>query len=69
MKCFTTFVEENRNLFDLEKIDQTRSVPLDVANLINNQVFNDGWPTFNSELFENPVTTLSLLEYCLHEVT
>ncbi|XP_075973567.1 minichromosome maintenance 8 factor recombination-defective [Anticarsia gemmatalis] len=67
IKCVKTFIEKNRNLFDLEKIDQTRSVPLDVANLISDTEFIEGWPSFNTELFEYPDNTLRLLEYCLHE--
>lgn len=68
IESFKTFVENNKNLFDLEKIDQTRSVPLDVTNLTNDQEFISSWPTFNTELFEYPDKTLRLLEYCLHEV-
>ncbi|CAB3256561.1 unnamed protein product [Arctia plantaginis] len=67
INCFKAYIERNRNLFDLEKIDQTRSVPLDVANLISDSEFINGWPTFNTELFEHPDVTLRLLEYCLHE--
>lgn len=66
--CFKTFIEKNRTLFDLEKIDQTRSVPLDVLNLQSDEEFKSKWPTFEMELFENPDKTLRLLEYCLHEV-
>ncbi|RVE42678.1 hypothetical protein evm_012680 [Chilo suppressalis] len=66
-KHFKAFIEQNRSLFDLEKIDQTRSVPLDVQNLTNDSDFCSGWPTFNSDLFEKPETTLHVLEYCLHQ--
>lgn len=69
VECFKNFIDKNKNLFDLEKIDQTRSVPLDVTNLINDSEFVSSWPTFNTELFECPDTTLRLLEYCLHEVS
>ncbi|XP_026738965.1 DNA helicase MCM8-like isoform X1 [Trichoplusia ni] len=67
VKSFKTFIENNKNLFDLEKIDQTRSVPLDITNLTNDSDFVSSWPTFNTELFEYPDKTLRLLEYCLHE--
>lgn len=67
ISAFKTYIEKNRNLFDLEKIDNTRSVPLDVANLISDQEFINDWPTFNTELYESPDTTLRLLEYCIHE--
>ncbi|KAJ0182473.1 hypothetical protein K1T71_001842 [Dendrolimus kikuchii] len=65
--CFKTFIEKNKNLFDLEKIDQTRSVPLDIISLQSNDEFKSKWPTFDMELFEHPDRTLRLLEYCLHE--
>ncbi|CAH2102440.1 unnamed protein product [Euphydryas editha] len=67
IKSFQDYIEKNRNLFDLEKIDQTRSIPLDVQNLINDMDFKNAWPSFQSDLFENPETTLRILEYCLHE--
>ncbi|XP_028156203.1 DNA helicase MCM8 isoform X2 [Ostrinia furnacalis] len=67
IKCFKTFIEKNRSLFDLEKIDQTRSVPLDVQSLVNDADFNSNWPTFSTDLFEKPEVTLRLLEYCLHQ--
>ncbi|XP_061708966.1 DNA helicase MCM8-like [Cydia pomonella] len=66
-KCFKVFIEENRNMFDLEKIDQTRSIPLDIQSLLNDKQFISGWSTFNSDLSEKPDVTLPLLEYCLHE--
>lgn len=68
INCFKKFIQKNKNLFDLEKIDQTRSVPLDVNNLINDTEFISSWPSFNTELFEYPDKTLRLLEYSLHEV-
>ncbi|XP_049692661.2 DNA helicase MCM8 [Helicoverpa armigera] len=67
VKCFKQFIEKNKNLFDLEKIDQTRSVPLDVTNLTNDTDFIGAWPSFSTELFEYPDKTLRLLEYSLHE--
>ncbi|CAG9796545.1 unnamed protein product [Diatraea saccharalis] len=67
IKCFNAFLEKNKSLFDLEKIDQTRSVPLDVQSITNDPEFSSGWPTFSSDLFEKPETTLHLLEYCLHQ--
>ncbi|KAF9801559.1 hypothetical protein SFRURICE_015053 [Spodoptera frugiperda] len=67
IKCVKQFIEKHKNLFDLEKIDQTRSVPLDVTNLLNDTEFISSWPNFNTELFEYPDNTLRLLEYCLHE--
>lgn len=68
INCFKAFIKKNRNMFDLEKIDQARSVPLDVQTLLSDSEFIGGWPTFNSDLFEKPELTLPLLEYCLHEV-
>lgn len=68
IKCFKAFIEKNRGLFDLEKIDHTRSIPLDTQSLLNDENFSKGWPTFNTDLFERPDSTLHLLEYCLHEV-
>lgn len=68
IKSFQDYIEKNRSLFDLEKIDQTRSIPLDVQNLTNDMDFKNTWPSFQSDLFENPETTLRILEYCLHEV-
>ncbi|XP_013194205.2 DNA helicase MCM8 [Amyelois transitella] len=62
-----SYIERNRSLFDLEKIDQTRSVPLDVQNLTNDVEFKNGWATFETDLFEKPESTLHLLEFCLHE--
>ncbi|XP_045448579.1 DNA helicase MCM8-like [Melitaea cinxia] len=67
IKSFQDYIEKNRSLFDLEKIDQTRSIPLDVQNLTNDMDFKNTWPSFQSDLFENPETTLRILEYCLHE--
>ena len=69
INCFKKFIQKNKNLFDLEKIDQTRSVPLDVDNLVNDTEFIGSWPNFNTELFEYPDKTLRLLEYSLHEVS
>lgn len=68
INSFKLYINKNRNLFDLEKIDQTHSVPLDVQNLQNDDEFIKEWSSFTTDLFENPVTTLSTLEYCLHEV-
>ncbi|KAG6458718.1 hypothetical protein O3G_MSEX011010 [Manduca sexta] len=65
IQCFKSFIDKNKNLFDLEKIDQTRSVPLDVQNLQNELI--QGWPSFSNDLSEAPNDTLNLLEYCLHE--
>ncbi|XP_049877697.1 DNA helicase MCM8-like [Pectinophora gossypiella] len=67
IKTFTSFIEKNRSLFDLEKIDLTRSVPLDMQSLLNDSDFTNSWPSFNTELFEKPDYTLRLLGYCLHE--
>ncbi|XP_004930146.1 DNA helicase MCM8 isoform X2 [Bombyx mori] len=67
INSFKLYINKNRNLFDLEKIDQTHSVPLDVQNLQNDDEFIQEWSSFTTDLFENPVTTLSTLEYCLHE--
>ncbi|XP_063375575.1 DNA helicase MCM8-like [Cydia amplana] len=67
IKCFKVFIEENRNMFDLEKIDQTRSTPLDIQTLLSDKQFISGWSTFHSDLSEKPDVTLPLLEYCLHE--
>ncbi|KAI8438611.1 hypothetical protein MSG28_011049 [Choristoneura fumiferana] len=67
INCFKAFIEKNKNMFDLEKIDQTRSVPLDVQTLLNDTEFISSWPTFNSDIFEKPELTLPLLEYSLHE--
>lgn len=60
---------KNRSLFDLEKIDQSRSVPLDMQMMIEDTDFNTNWPSFQNDLFEMPENTLHLLEYCLHEVS
>ncbi|KAG7310603.1 hypothetical protein JYU34_003395 [Plutella xylostella] len=67
IKCFKAFVEKNRSIFDLEKIDQTRSVPLDIQSLLNDEDFMKCWSTFNTDLFERPDITLRLLELSLHE--
>ncbi|XP_026758973.2 DNA helicase MCM8-like [Galleria mellonella] len=67
IKHFKSFIEKNRNLFDLEKIDNTRSVPLDLQILLNDTDFINGWTTFETDLFEKPEFTLRILEYCLHE--
>ncbi|XP_072942602.1 DNA helicase MCM8-like [Epargyreus clarus] len=67
MKCFQTFVEKHRSLFDLEKIDQTHSIPLDVQSLTSDTDFANGWPSFQTDLFERPENILHLLEFCLHE--
>lgn len=61
-------MEKNRCLFDLEKIDQTRSVALDVQALSSDEEFKNKWPSFQTDLFEKPDTTLRILEFCLHEV-
>lgn len=68
IKNFTAYIDKHKSLFDLEKIDSTRSVPLDVQNLQSDCEFSAGWPNFNNDLFEKPESTLRLLEYCLHEV-
>lgn len=68
IKIFTTYINKHKSLFDLEKIDSTRSVPLDVQNLQSDSDFSAGWPNFSNDLFEKPDNTLRLLEYCLHEV-
>ncbi|XP_045538871.1 DNA helicase MCM8 [Papilio machaon] len=65
--CFKAFILKNRSLFDLEKIDQSRSVPLDMQMMIEDMDFNTNWPSFQNDLFEMPENTLHLLEYCLHE--
>ncbi|CAK1540076.1 unnamed protein product [Leptosia nina] len=65
--CFKNYINKNKAFLDLEKIDQTRSVPLDIQNLINDEDFNNSWSSFQTDLFEKPETTLRLLEYCLHE--
>ncbi|XP_059050962.1 DNA helicase MCM8-like [Achroia grisella] len=67
IKNFKSFVEKYRSLFDLEKIDNTRSVPLDLQTLLNDDLFHKGWSTFEMDLFEKPEYTLRVLEYCLHE--
>lgn len=68
IKHFRTFIEKNMNLFDLEKIDHTRSVPLDVSTIMNDTDLKNAWSSFDTDLFEKPDFTLRLLEYCLHEV-
>ncbi|XP_013177468.1 PREDICTED: DNA helicase MCM8 [Papilio xuthus] len=67
INCFKTFVLKNRSLFDLEKIDQSRSVPLDMQMMIEDTDFNTNWPSFQNDLYDMPENTLHLLEYCLHE--
>ncbi|XP_013135323.1 PREDICTED: DNA helicase MCM8-like [Papilio polytes] len=67
VNCFKTFILKNRSLFDLEKIDQSRSVPLDMQMMLEDTDFNTNWPSFQNDLFEMPENTLHLLEYCLHE--
>ncbi|XP_053622014.1 DNA helicase MCM8 [Plodia interpunctella] len=67
IKHFKSYIERNRSLFDLEKIDHTRSVPLDVQNLTNDVEFKSGWPTFDTDLCEKPEATLRQLEFSLHE--
>ncbi|KAM3967699.1 DNA helicase MCM8 [Aphomia sociella] len=67
VKYFKSFIEKYRSLFDLEKIDNTRSVPLDLQTLLNDVDFKNSWPSFENDLFEKPELTLHLLEYCLHE--
>lgn len=69
INCFKEYIEGNRSQFDLEKIDNTRSVPLDVQSLLNDSKFREDWPTFDTDLFEKPEHTLRLLEFCFHEVT
>lgn len=68
INCYKKFIDKNRNLFDLEKIDQTRSIPVDILSLTNDCEFISSWSTFSTDLYEHPDTTLRLLEYCLHEV-
>lgn len=68
IKNFTAYINKHKSLFDLEKIDSTRSVPLDVQNLHSDSEFSSGWANFSNDLFEKPASTLRLLEYCLHEV-
>ncbi|CAG9581574.1 unnamed protein product [Danaus chrysippus] len=65
--CFKQFIQKNRSLFDLEKIDQTRSVALDMQCLLSDSEFSTKWSTFQADLFEKPERTLRLLEYCFHE--
>lgn len=67
IKTFKDYIEKHRGQFDLEKIDISRSVPLDVQSLLNDEIFKQGWPTFENDLFEKPEHTLRLLEYCFHE--
>ena len=69
IKCFQNYIEQNRSSFDLEKIDQTRSVSLDMQDLLNNEEFKNKWSTFQNDVFEKPDVTLRILEFCLHEVT
>lgn len=68
IKCFQHYIERHRSSFDLEKIDQTRSVSLDMQNLLNDDEFKNKWSTFQNDLFEKPDVTLRILEFCLHEV-
>nr|XP_034837320.1 DNA helicase MCM8-like [Maniola hyperantus] len=67
IKSFQSYVEKNRSLFDLEKIDQTRSIALDIQMLLGDDEFKTKWSTFQTDLFEKPETTLRVLEFCLHE--
>ncbi|XP_045778501.1 DNA helicase MCM8 [Maniola jurtina] len=67
IKSFQSYVEKNRSCFDLEKIDQTRSISLDIQMLLSDEEFKTKWSTFQTDLFEKPETTLRILEFCLHE--
>ncbi|CAG4978471.1 unnamed protein product [Parnassius apollo] len=67
INCFKSFIIKNESLFDLEKIDQSRSVPLDMQMIIEDQDFNTGWPSIQNDLFEKPESILRLLEFCWHE--
>ncbi|CAF4793633.1 unnamed protein product [Pieris macdunnoughi] len=67
IECFKRYISKNKAIFDLEKIDQTRSVPLDLQTLVIDDDFNNYWSTFQTDLFEKPEYTLPLLEFCLHE--
>ncbi|XP_052737215.1 DNA helicase MCM8 isoform X2 [Bicyclus anynana] len=67
IKTFKSYIEKNRSLFDLEKIDQNRSVSLDVQALFSDEEFKNKWSTFQTDLFEKPETTLRILEFSLHE--
>lgn len=66
--CFKQYIQKNRSLFDLEKIDHTRSVALDMQCLLSDSDFSNKWSKFQADLFEKPERTLRLLEYCFHEV-
>lgn len=68
IECIRRYISKNKAIFNLEKIDQTRSVPLDIQSLINDEDFNNYWSTFQTDVFEKPEYTLRLLEFCLHEV-
>ncbi|XP_050681276.1 DNA helicase MCM8 [Leptidea sinapis] len=67
IECFNRYIIANRSIFDLEKIDLNRSVPLDVQILTKDDEFNRDWPSFQNDLFENPENTLRILEFCLHK--
>ncbi|XP_045484523.1 DNA helicase MCM8 [Pieris rapae] len=67
IECFKRYISKNKAIFDLEKIDQTRSVPLDLQTLVIDEDFNTYWSTFQTDLLEKPEYTLPLLEFCLHE--
>ncbi|XP_068626199.1 DNA helicase MCM8-like isoform X2 [Battus philenor] len=68
VETFKTFILKHKSLFDLEKIDQNRSVHLDIQMMLENTDFTTGWPSFQNDLCDMPETTLRLLEFCLHEV-
>ncbi|XP_047513532.1 DNA helicase MCM8-like isoform X2 [Pieris napi] len=67
IECFKRYISKNKAIFDLEKIDQTRSVPLDLQTLVIDDDFNNYWSSFQTDLFEKPEYTLPLLEFCFHE--
>ncbi|XP_041975315.1 DNA helicase MCM8-like [Aricia agestis] len=67
IKCVQSYIDKYRATFDLEKMNQTHSVPLDAQKMYSDEVLKAEWPTFHSDLFDKPETTLPLLEFCIHE--
>lgn len=63
------FVINHRNLFNEEEVEERRSFVFDLKVCFASNEFEDKWPSFKDDLYNNPTDTLNCLGLAVHQVT
>lgn len=68
MRATEAYIIKSKSTFNLEKIDENKSIPVDLNHVLSDDEFKLAWPGFSEELCDKPFYTLNCMGLAAHKV-